>query len=174
MLQQSYTNPIDVSPTDENTISAATASIDVAAYTLTHPAIIAALMRRAAAGVKIRLYLDRTELEAEARGNPTLSNSPLGALLTAANVEVRVKHSSILMHLKSYLVDGRLLRDGSANFSPLGEAEQDNSMLLIDDPGIVAQFSSKFAAMWNRPDNLSPNEAITTGNNPGHAAHHYH
>jgi len=37
------------------------------------------------------------------------------------------------MHLKSYLVDAKVLRDGSANFSSLGESEQDNSMLITDD-----------------------------------------
>ncbi len=174
MLQQHYTNPIDVTAVDVATLTAATATIDVAAYSLTHPAVIAALIARARAGVKIRLYLDRTELEAEARGNPTLSNSPLGPLLTTPGVQVKVKESSILMHLKSYLVDGATLRDGSANFSPLGEGEQDNSLLLTDDTNTVALFQSKFTLMWNRADNLSPAQAISTGHNPGHAAHHSH
>ena len=78
------------------------------------------------------------------------------------------------MHLKSYLVDGTTLRDGSANFSPLGEGEQDNSLLLTDDANTVALFQSKFTLMWNRADNLSPAQAISTGHNPGHAAHHSH
>ena len=174
MLQQHYTNPIDVSAADVATITAATATIDFAAYSLTHPGVIAALIQRAQAGVKIRLYLDRTELEAEARGNPQLSNSPRGPLLSTVNVQTKVKESSILMHLKSYLVDGKVLRDGSANFSPLGESEQDNSMLITDDGPTVALFESKFTAMWNRADNLSPAQAISTGHNPGHAAHHSH
>ena len=115
MLTQRYTNPIDVSQADAAAITAATATIDFAAYSLTHPGVIAALIQRAQAGVKIRLYLDRTELEAEARGNPQLSNSPLGPLLSTAGVQTKVKESSILMHLKSYVVDGKVLRDGSAN-----------------------------------------------------------
>ena len=159
MLTQRYTNPIDVSAADVATITAATATIDFAAYSLTHPGVIAALIQRAQAGVKIRLYLDRTELEAEARGNPQLSNSPLGPLLSTVNVQTKVKESSILMHLKSYLVDGKVLRDGSANFSPLGESEQDNSMLITDDRPTVALFESKFEIMWNRPDNISVAQA---------------
>ena len=55
MLTQRYTNPIDVSAADVATITAATATIDFAAYSLTHPAVIAALIQRAQAGVKIRL-----------------------------------------------------------------------------------------------------------------------
>lgn len=174
MIQQHYTNPTDVSQVDVATIAAATATIDVAAYSLTHPAVIQALIARARAGVQIRLYLDRTELESEARGNPQLSNSPLGALLTTPNVQTKVKESSILMHLKSYLVDGKTLRDGSTNFSPVGEWEQDNSLLLTDDAVTIQGFQAKFTAMWNRADNISVAQAVTSGRNQGHAAHHSH
>jgi phosphatidylserine/phosphatidylglycerophosphate/cardiolipin synthase-like enzyme len=174
MLTQRYTNPIDVSQADAIAITAATATIDFAAYSLTHPGVIAALIQRAQAGVKIRLYLDRTELEAEARGNPQLSNSPLGPLLSTVNVQTKVKESSILMHLKSYLVDGKVLRDGSANFSPLGESEQDNSMLLTDDGATVELFKSKFEAMWNRPDNISVAQAVATPQRMNSTAHRSH
>jgi phosphatidylserine/phosphatidylglycerophosphate/cardiolipin synthase-like enzyme len=174
MFTQHYTNPADVSQVDMATIAAATATIDVAAYTLTHPGIISALIARARANVQIRLYLDRTELEAEARGNAALTNSPLGPLVAAPNVQTKVKESSVLMHLKSYCVDGKLLRDGSANFSPLGECEQDNSMLLTDDPATITLFRTKFVAMWNRPDNLSPAQAILSPRRETGAAHHAH
>jgi len=174
MYAQRYTNPSDVSSADEATITSATATIDFAAYTLTHAGIIAALIQRAQAGVLIRLYLDRTELEAEARGDATLSHCALGPLLTTANVQTKVKESSILMHLKSYLVDGKLLRDGSANFSPLGEAAQDNSMILTDDSVTVALFETKFAAMWNRPDNISVAQAVTSPQRMNTTAHRAH
>lgn len=170
----SYTNPVNVSAQDEAAIAAATATIDVAAYTLTHPGIIAALIARARAGVQIRLYLDRTELEAEAKGDPTVSHSALGPLLTTPNVQTKVKESSILMHLKSYLVDNKTLRDGSANFSPLGECEQDNSMILNTDPATIELFNAKFGEMWNRPDNIGVAEAVTTGRNPATVAHRTH
>jgi len=157
-----YTNPANAAPTDTAQLGIATRTIDFAAYSLTHPQIVTTLLDRATAGVQIRLYLDRSELEAEARGNPALPNSPLAQLLGVPNLYIKVKASMILMHLKSYLVDTRLLRDGSANFSPLGESEQDNSFTFTDDPAAVAAFSAKFADMWNRADNLSVTEAIET------------
>jgi len=174
MLLQRYTNPADVSAIDVATLTDATATIEFAAYSLTHAAVISALIAKGKAGVKIRLYLDRTELESEARGDVQLSHSPLGALLTTPNVQTKVKHSTVLMHLKSYLVDGRLLRDGSANFSPLGEFEQDNSMLLTDDPATVRLFQTKFETMWGRLDNLSPAQAIASSHArpaPGSRSH---
>ena len=174
MIERRYTNPADVSTLDVATVTAATATIDVAAYSLTHPALCAALIARAQAGVKIRLYLDRNELEAEARGNPQMSNSPLGPLLSTPNVQTKVKESVILMHLKSYLVDGKLLRDGSANFSPLGESEQDNSIELTDDPASIQGFQAKFEMMWNRTDNISPAQAIQSSARVTSHARHSH
>ena len=160
MILQRYTNPADVSQQDVDNISAARSTLDIAAYTLTHGGIIAAVAGRARAGVKVRLYLDRTEIEAEARGDATLAHCQLGVLLSTPNVQIKVKASSILMHLKSYCVDDKLLRDGSANFSPLGEGEQDNSMLVTDDSGALALWQCKFEAMWARQDNLSVSQAI--------------
>ena len=174
MILQRYSNPLDVSAADEASLAAGTATIDFAAYSLTHPGVIATLIARARAAVQIRIYFDRTELEAEARGTGSLNNSPLGPLIATPNVQTKVKESSILMHLKSYLVDGKLLRDGSANFSPLGEAEQDNSMILTDDGPTVALFQSKFLAMWNRPDNISVAQALASPRNMLSAAHRAH
>jgi len=161
MILQRYTNPADVSQQDVDNISAAKSTLDIAAYTLTHQGIITAVDGRARAGVKVRLYLDRTELECEARGDATLAHCPLGVLLSTPNVQIKVKASSILMHLKSYCVDNKLLRDGSANFSPLGEGEQDNSMFCNDDSGVLAVWQCKFEAMWARQDNLSVAQAIS-------------
>lgn len=174
MLVQHYTNPASVYGNDIAALNTATKTIDFAAYTLTHTAVIEALISRASAGVIIRLYLDRTELEAEARGDAQLSSSPLHPLITHQNVTTKVKASSILMHLKSYLVDGKLLRDGSANFSPIGESEQDNSMLTTDDPAACNLFAQKFETMWARPDNLSTQIAIETSHTARPAAHHSH
>lgn len=160
MYQTHYSNPASLTATDAAALAAARSTIDFAAYSLTEPSVISALLTRAQAGVKIRLYLDRSEIEAEARGNPAMPTCPLHLLFNQPNIQIKVKASMILMHLKSYVVDGKALRDGSANFSPLGETEQDNSATFTDDAQAVENFATKFSAMWNRPDNLSPTAAI--------------
>jgi phosphatidylserine/phosphatidylglycerophosphate/cardiolipin synthase-like enzyme len=163
MFTQHYTNPWTMIPTDVATIAAAKKTLDIAAYTLTEPTIIAAIVARAAAGVTVRVYLDRSELESEARGNPALPNCPLRDLMNVPNITVKVKASTILMHLKSYLVDGAMLRDGSTNFSPIGETEQDNSLTLTDDATAVGLFAAKYVAMWSRADNMGMEQAIESG-----------
>ena len=171
-LTTHYTNPSNCASIDAQAIGAATKSIDFAAYSLTEPTVINALLDRAKNGVQISLYLDRSELEAEARGNPALPNTALHLLLGVTGVEIKVKQSMILMHLKSYLVDGITLRDGSANFSPLGESEQDNSVTFTDDAAAVGAFVSKFQAMWARPDNMSVTAAVEHSASYGHVRPH--
>ena len=164
-----YTNPTNAASIDASQIKTAKTTLDFAAYSLTEPSICAAILDRAQAGISVRLYLDRTELEAEARGNPALPTSALHRLMNQPNIAIRVKASSVLMHLKSYCVDHSLLRDGSANFSPLGECEQDNSVMLIVDPETITNFESKFDQMWGRADNISIEQAIESS--PRYAAH---
>ena len=42
------------------------------------------------------------------------------------------------MHLKSYQIDGRLLRTGAANFSASGLKRQDNDLIVIESSGAAA------------------------------------
>ena len=62
------------------------------------------------------------------------------------------------MHLKSYAIDGGLLRTGSANWSPIGLKRQDNDLRYERDPVLARQFEARFAEMWDRPGNLVASE----------------
>jgi phosphatidylserine/phosphatidylglycerophosphate/cardiolipin synthase-like enzyme len=151
-------------------------SIDMCAYSLTDHALVQALRSAAQRGVRIRIYLDqiqtRGELGHERRrvsdvdgGSyegeaSTLTNmEALRTLANTPNVTVKVKHSTTLMHLKSYLVDSTVLRSGSANYSPTGEKRQDNDLSFTRDTQSVKAFSTNFEEIWNRPDN-TPIEAM--------------
>ena len=160
MYTTHYSNPGSLVGIDLSIIGSAKKTLDVAAYALVDTDIIQAILKAAATGVSVRLYLDRTELEAATRGDPSLARWPGHVLMGVPNVQIKVKESSILMHLKSYLVDGATLRDGSANFSPEGEIQQDNSLTVTDDTAAVAAFQSKFETMWARPDNLTVPQAV--------------
>jgi hypothetical protein len=51
-----------------------------------------------------------------------------------------------LQRLKTYEVDGQLLRTGSENFSHAAPA-QDNDLIVIHDPSAAAKFEAHFTAM---------------------------
>lgn len=131
---------------DARLIGEARESIDLAAYVLTDRSLAAALGRAATRGVKVRVYLDGEEM---GRGA-----SPIEEIAGARNLEVRRKgRSRELMHLKSYQVDGRVLRSGSANFSVSGAVYQDNDLIVIESPRAAARFREAFERLWARPDN---------------------
>ena len=48
------------------------------------------------------------------------------------------------MYLKSYEIDGRLLRTGAANFSASGLKRQDNDLVVIESAGAAAAFKRAF------------------------------
>jgi phosphatidylserine/phosphatidylglycerophosphate/cardiolipin synthase-like enzyme len=83
-----------------------------------------------------------------------------GSLLCISQmgVEIRVKHkASAPMHLKSYQIDGKLLRAGAANFSASGLKRQDNDLIVIESPGAATSFKRNFEARY------ASGEALTAG-----------
>jgi phosphatidylserine/phosphatidylglycerophosphate/cardiolipin synthase-like enzyme len=157
-------------------------SIDLCGFSFTDEAVGDAIESAARRGVRVRVYLDRgqsnDELERatkrdgmekpsgrkrdvqyadglfEEQDVPDPSTEAVIARLAATpNVEVRIKHSRVLMHLKSYEVDGQTLRSGSANFSASALKHQDNDLVLTHDAASVKRFELDFDQLWSRPDN---------------------
>ena len=92
-------------------LETATRSIDVAMYSFTDQELAAELAALARKGVRIRVYRDREQFQHEAQSGRVTTTS----ILAAAGIEVRLKGARDLMHLKSYAIDGRILRSGSAS-----------------------------------------------------------
>lgn len=123
--------------------------LDIAAYAFTDFKLSEAVVAFARSGRPVRIYRDRGQFEQEQRRNTRVTD----LLRTMSNIQVRVKSSSILMHQKAWS-DGCIVREGSANWSPSGEKEQDNTLTLLADPASINNFESAFEAMWDRSDNL--------------------
>lgn len=133
-------------------IDGAQHEIDMAAYVLTDWPILQALTRATDRGVAIRIYLDGGQLaERElAKVFNDLAETPV--------VEIRIKRkNSDLMHLKSYQIDGRLLRTGAANFSASGLKRQDNDLIVIENAAAATAFKHEFDAQY------ASGEALVTG-----------
>jgi phosphatidylserine/phosphatidylglycerophosphate/cardiolipin synthase-like enzyme len=123
-------------------------------YVLTDWAILQALTRAADRGVKVRIYLDGTQLgEREpAKVFNDLAETP--------DVEIRIKHkASAPMHLKSYQIDGKLLRTGAANFSASGLKRQDNDLIIIESADAAAAFKRDFEAQFANGETLPAHDA---------------
>ncbi len=128
-------------------------TLDIAMYAFTDKYLAEAIVERARAGVQVRIYRDRHQFEEEESRNSAKRQSTTTMLGGVPNIHIRVKASYELMHLKAYLVDGRVLRTGSANWSPSGLKRQDNNAHFCTDPQQIKAFQSDFEEMWNRNDN---------------------
>jgi phosphatidylserine/phosphatidylglycerophosphate/cardiolipin synthase-like enzyme len=157
-------------------------SIDLCGFSFTDEAVGDAIVGAARRGVRVRVYLDRSqsndELERAARHDSAPKprarkhdvqyadgffeeqdipdpnfEAVISRLAATPNVEVKIKHSRVLMHLKSYAVDGQTLRSGSANFSASALKHQDNDLVLTHDAASVRRFELDFNQLWSRPDN---------------------
>jgi phosphatidylserine/phosphatidylglycerophosphate/cardiolipin synthase-like enzyme len=141
-----YSPGEDIVGVDARLIAGARKRIDMAAYVLTDRALISALGAAAMRGVKLRIYLDGEE------GGRAAAN--IEEIAGAPNVELRRKSGGRdLMHLKSYAVDGRVLRSGSANFTVSGEERQDNDVIVIESAPLARKFEATFERLWTRADN---------------------
>ncbi len=146
-----YSPQSNLEASEMETLGRARVSIDVAMYSFTDRELAGELCRLARSGVRVRVYRDREQYQQERqRGQSTTE------MLLAAGVQVKVKASRDLMHLKSYVIDGSLLRTGSANWSPTGLKRQDNDLRYDTDSAVVTLFETRFAEMWDRPRNLVP------------------
>jgi phosphatidylserine/phosphatidylglycerophosphate/cardiolipin synthase-like enzyme len=109
-----------------------------------------ALTRAADRGVHIRIYLDGAQL---AEREPA---KVFDDLAETPGVEIRIKHNARdPMHLKTYQIDGKLLRTGAANLSASGLKRQDNDLIVIESAGAAASFKRNFDARFASGEALS-------------------
>jgi phosphatidylserine/phosphatidylglycerophosphate/cardiolipin synthase-like enzyme len=154
-----YAPQEDLERIDVDVIDNAERWIDMAAYVLSDPFVIEALRDAADRGVTIRIYLDKSQYSQHGPRN----GGPIGELLALPNVFARVKGRGVLMHLKAYAVDGARLRTGSGNFSHSGLEFQDNDLILVDDPAVIAKFEINFDAIWSRGTNAGALPSLERG-----------
>ena len=143
-----YTPEVNPERVDVPLLTKARGHIDAAFYSFTDKPTAEALLAAAKRGVKVRIYRDQGQFQDEKKRNPYMT-----AMFTRnPNIQIRVKGSRALMHLKAWSTEG-LLRDGSSNLSAAAK-HQDNSVVLSSDADEIQAFEKKFTEMWNRSDNI--------------------
>lgn len=131
-------------------------TLDIAMYSFTDRQLADEVVKLARQGVVIRIYRDREQYDNEQRNAAQHHDqSTTDMFKDVPNIQVRVKSNKRrdLMHMKAYLIDGVLLRDGSANWSVAGERVQDNNAHFTNNQGETRFFVDAFDQMWARADN---------------------
>ena len=146
----------DLQAIDIQYLREAQETVDVAMSDFSDERIANTLKQLAVGHVKIRIYRDAYRLqEEEARAERFHGFSTSTLLRGSVNIQIRASQRTgpAGMHLASWCVDHRLLRDGSAPWSFEGSKGQDAGLRLSADSGEVAAFERFFEAIWARPGN---------------------
>jgi phosphatidylserine/phosphatidylglycerophosphate/cardiolipin synthase-like enzyme len=121
-----------------NLIHNAQTSIDFAVMGFTHPDIVKALEMAWDRGVQLRMVGDADHW----------NNIGYQKLLNR-QVPMSVGNDPHIMHNKFLVVDRRFVFTGTANWSVSDMEKNSNNSLMIDHPGVAADFTAEFEQMFN-------------------------
>jgi phosphatidylserine/phosphatidylglycerophosphate/cardiolipin synthase-like enzyme len=117
--------------------------IDIAAFFLTHTALVRDLLAAHARGVAVRVLLDATGASNEYSKHE---------VLRAAGVPVKVEDWGGKMHAKMMVVDGETLVFGSMNWTSAGERTNDENTLIVHDTALASSARTWIDRLWASVD----------------------
>jgi phosphatidylserine/phosphatidylglycerophosphate/cardiolipin synthase-like enzyme len=120
-------------------INQAETYINIAMYTFTDKEIALSLANAQKIGVKVRVYLDRSQIE---------STYSISRFLVQKGIKVRISSNNYIMHHKFAIIDNRLLLTGSYNWTLSANNRNDENLMAIDDPEIIKIFQNQFVNLW--------------------------
>jgi len=119
--------------------------IYIAMYTFTDQEISQAVIEAKERGVRVRIYLDRSQVEAK------YSSS---RLFVEKNIEVRISSNNYIMHNKFAVIDGKIVITGSYNWTASASIRNDENLLVIDDEEVIKRYESQFQNLWENKFSL--------------------
>jgi phosphatidylserine/phosphatidylglycerophosphate/cardiolipin synthase-like enzyme len=131
-------------------IDNASKTIDVTSFDLNLPSLVNSLAAASKRGVKVRVVYDGTNGNHELE-NAATHNQPFDAIKTlkAAGVSlVDGGRDNGLMHDKMIIVDQKALFMGSWNLSYNDTFRNNNNLLRITDPKLIANYQAKFDELF--------------------------
>ena len=126
-------------------INQAESFINIAMYIFTDREIALPLVKAQERGVKVRLYLDKEQVEYQ------YSQS---RFLVQKGIKTRISSNKYIMHNKFAIIDNRILLTGSYNWTFSANNRNDENLMVIDDPEMIEIFQNQFVSLWT--DKYSP------------------
>lgn len=120
-------------------INQAEAFINIAMYIFTDREIALPLVKAHERGVKVRLYLDKDQVDYQ------YSQS---RFLVQKGLKTRISSNNYIMHNKFAIFDNRILLTGSYNWTFSANNRNDENLMVIDDPEIIEIFQNQFVKLW--------------------------
>ena len=126
-------------------INQAEAFINIAMYIFTDREIAIPLVKAHERGVKVRLYLDKEQVDYK------YSQS---RFLVQKGIKTRISTNNYIMHHKFAIIDNRLLLTGSYNWTFSANNRNDENLMVIDDPELIEIFQNQFVNLWTNKCSL--------------------
>ena len=126
-------------------INQAEAFINIAMYIFTDREITLPLVKARERGVKVRLYMDKDQVEYK------YSQS---RFLVQKGIKTRISTNNYIMHNKFAIIDNRLLLTGSYNWTFSANNRNDENLMVIDDPETIEIFQNQFVNLWTNKFSL--------------------
>ncbi len=126
-------------------INQAEAFINIAMYIFTDKEIALSLVKARERGVKVRLYLDKDQVDYQ------YSQS---RFLVQKGIKTRISSNNYIMHNKFAIIDNRILLTGSYNWTFSANNRNDENLMVIDDPEIIEIFQNQFVNLWTNKYSL--------------------
>jgi len=120
-------------------INQAEAFINIAMYIFTDKEIALPLVKAQERGVKVRLYLDKDQVDYK------YSQS---RFLVQKGIKTRVSTNNYIMHNKFAIIDNRILLTGSYNWTFSANNRNDENLMVIDDSELIEIFQNQFVNLW--------------------------
>ena len=99
-------------------------NIKISMFTLTHPDILQALVRKHKEGIKVKIFLDKTSFKG--------ASSKAAAFLIKEGVALFASQGIQLLHHKMMVVDDKIFLIGSANWTQAAFKKNHDFFLVID------------------------------------------
>jgi mitochondrial cardiolipin hydrolase len=122
-------------------LAAARKAVDACVFTITDDRLADALIAAHRRGVAVRVLTD--DAKAEDLGSDA-------ARLEAAGIPLRVDRSPFHMHHKFAVFDGSKLLTGSYNWTRGAASDNEENLIVVDEPRLVGPFLATFERLWSR------------------------
>ena len=116
-------------------------TLDICVFTIADDRLTEAILDCHARGVQVRVVSDNDKQHD--------SGSDLDRL-RARGVQVRVDDAPSHMHHKFALFDGRVLANGSFNWTRSATRDNDENLVVSDDANLVRVFGLQFGKLWQQ------------------------
>jgi len=132
--------------------------INIAMYTFTDREIAQAILKAKDRGVDIKIYLDRSQVNAKYSKSRYFVNNGIEGM--------RISSNNYIMHNKFAVIDNKIVITGSYNWTASAGERNDENLLVIDNENIIKKYQNQFNNLWNnkysseRENNTPPGNKI--------------